>query len=71
MGPKNALFRYFWTRIWKKYGHIWNQHVRICLLAKFCKKNENALMWDPYLGTFVLEFEKAIAIYEISILALF
>ena len=25
----------------------------------------------PYLGTFVLEFEKAIAIYEISILALF
>ena len=26
-GTKNALFGYFWTRIFKNYCHIWNQHL--------------------------------------------
>ena len=39
-GPKNALFGYFWTRTFKNYCHIWNQHPRICLVAKFCEKTK-------------------------------
>ena len=42
-GSKNALFGYFWTRIWKHYCHIENQHPRICLIAKFCIKNQKCL----------------------------
>ena len=45
-GTKNALFGYFWARIWKWYCHIWNQHPRICLIAKFCKKTKT-----PKFGT--------------------
>ena len=26
---------YFWAIIFKSYCHIWNQHSRICLIAKF------------------------------------
>ena len=37
-GSKNALCRYFWTGIWKKYFHTWNQHPRICLIAKLGEK---------------------------------
>ena len=37
-GTKNAWFWYFWPRVWKEYCHIWNQHPRICLIAKFCQK---------------------------------
>ena len=34
-GTKNALFGYFWAGIWKQNCHIWNQHLWICLIAKF------------------------------------
>ena len=65
-GNKNALFGYFWARIWKNYYHIWNQHPRICLSTKFCKKPQQKCLnlgpKMPYLGTFGLAFEKAIFI---------
>ena len=35
---KNGRFRYFRTRIWKQYSHIWNPLPRICVIAKFCRK---------------------------------
>ena len=35
IGTKSALFGYFWARILKSYGHIWNQHPQICLFARF------------------------------------
>ena len=59
LGPK---FGFFWTRIWKKYCHIGNQHPQICLIAKFRKKIQKRLSLGqkmPYLGTFGLEFQKA------------
>ena len=34
-GAKNAWSGYFWAGIWKKYCHIWNQLLRMCLIAKF------------------------------------
>ena len=34
-GTKNALFGYFGAGILKNYCHAWNQHPRICLIAKF------------------------------------
>ena len=37
---KNALFRYFWARIFKTYCHIWNRHPKICLFTKFCEKTK-------------------------------
>ena len=69
-GSKNALFGYFWTRIWKHYCHIWNVHTRICLGEKFRKKTRMPKFGTkmPYLGTFGLEFEKAIVISDISTL---
>ena len=39
-GAKHTLFGYFGARILKNYCHIWNQHLRICLLAKFHKKTK-------------------------------
>ena len=36
-----ALFGYFCVGILKKYCHIWNQHPRISLTAKFHKKIKN------------------------------
>ena len=36
----NASLGYFWAGIWKKYCHIWNQHPRLCLIAKFYKKTK-------------------------------
>ena len=39
-GTKNAWFMCFWAGIWKQYCHIWNQHPRICLIAKFCEKTK-------------------------------
>ena len=57
---KNVWFGYFWTGIWKKYYHIWNQHPRICLIAKYCEimkmpkfRTKNALF--GYLWTKTLE----------------
>ena len=52
----------------KKYCHIWNQHLRICLIEKYRERTKmpkigtkNALFgyfWPkkPYLDTFELEF---------------
>ena len=37
---QNAWFGYFWAGIWKQYCHIWNQHPRICLVAKFRGKTK-------------------------------
>ena len=68
-GSKNALFGYFWAKILKNCYHIWNQHLRICLVAKFYKKTKipkfgtkNAVFgffWPKmfYLDIFQLEFE--------------
>ena len=39
-GTKNALFGYFWARILKNYCHIWNQHLRISVIAKFCEETK-------------------------------
>ena len=39
-GTKNGLLGYFWARILKSYCHIWNQHPRICLIAKICEKTK-------------------------------
>ena len=35
---KNALLEYFSPGILKNYCHIWNQHLRISVTAKFCKE---------------------------------
>ena len=43
------------------YCHVLNQHPRICLIAKFCKKTKKCLNLEPkmpYLSIFGLEFEK-------------
>ena len=39
-GTKNAVFGYFWAGILKNYYHIWNQHLRICLIVNFCKETK-------------------------------
>ena len=39
-GTQNDFFGYFWARISKSYCYIWNQHPRICLIAKFCEKTK-------------------------------
>ena len=57
-GTKNASFGYFWGGIWKQYCHIWNQHPRIFLIAKFHGKTKclNLGSKMPYLSIFGLEF---------------
>ena len=35
---KSTLLGHFWARLLKNYFRIWNQHPRICLFAKFCRK---------------------------------
>ena len=67
-GTKNVWFGYFWARILESYCQVLNQHLRICLIAKFCKetkmltfRTKNALFQYflpklPYLGIFGLEF---------------
>ena len=47
---KMEWFMYFWAGTLKEYCHIWNQHPRICLIAKFCEKNclilgQKCLIW--------------------------
>ena len=51
------MIRVFWTEIWKKYCHIWNQHLQISVIAKFCedKKCLNLGPKMPYLGIRFLE----------------
>ena len=39
-GTRFVCFVYFWAEIWKQYCHIWNQHPRICLIAKFREKTK-------------------------------
>ena len=39
-GTKNALVGYFGAKILKSYFHIWNQHLRISVTAKFCKETK-------------------------------
>ena len=39
-GTKSASFGYFWARILKNYCHIWNQHLRISVIAKFCEETK-------------------------------
>ena len=34
-GTKTTLLGYFWARNLKNYCDIWNEHPRICLIAKF------------------------------------
>ena len=67
---KSALFGYFWARILKKYRHVWNQHLPISVIAKFCEETKmpisgtkNALFgyfWQrmSYLGVFGQKFWK-------------
>ena len=62
LGTKNVWFGYFLDGIWKKYCHIWNQHPRICLIAKYHKIMKmpefgikNALfgyLWDRILESY-------------------
>ena len=52
LGTKNALFGYFWAKIFKTYEHTGNQHPQICLIAKFCEKTK---MFQPRIK-FVVSF---------------
>ena len=77
-GTKNALFENFRTGIWKQYCHIWNQHLRISIIAKFDEKTkmpifvtkklclgilyQKCLIWI-FLGQ---NLKKTIVIFEIS-----
>ena len=61
-GTKNAWFMYFCAEIWKQFCHIWYQHPRIFLLAKFCEKTKmpkfgtkNALFCLMYFWARILE----------------
>ena len=63
-GTRNALFGYFWPKMpylgvfgqefWKYFCHIWNKHPPICLIVKFCEKQEYLILGSkmPYLGIF-------------------
>ena len=39
-GTKSALFEYFLARILKNYSDIWNQHLEISVIPKFCDERE-------------------------------
>ena len=78
-GTKNLLLEYFSARILKNYCHIWNQHLRISVIAKFCKETrmptfgiKNILFgyfFDPKCLIWVFlpkNFRKTIFIFEIS-----
>ena len=82
VGTKNALFGYFCTRVFKNYCYIWNQYLRICLIAKFCEETkvpkfgtkntllgcfwQKSLIW-VFLGE---NFKKTFVIFENSSLKL-
>ena len=57
-GAKSAIFGYFGARILKSYCHIWNQHLRISVIAKFCEETKMHKFEPrmPYLGIFGQEF---------------
>ena len=81
-GTKNALFGYFCTRVFKNYCYIWNQYLRICLIAKFCEETKvpkfgtkNTLLgcfWQKRLIWVFLgeNFKKTFVIFENSSLKL-
>ena len=66
-GTKKALFGYSRARNLKDYFDIWNQHLRICLIANFCEETKK-----PKFGTknasFRYFWQKTIAIFEMSTL---
>ena len=69
LGTKNALFGYFWATILKKILSYLKSAPSILSKWKFCGKKKKCLNLGPkmsYLGIFGLEFEKIIAIFEIS-----
>ena len=39
-GAKTTLSGYFLARILKNYCHIWNQHIQINEIAKFCEETK-------------------------------
>ena len=39
-GTKVALFGYFLARILKNYCPIWNQHLQISVIGKFCEETK-------------------------------
>ena len=39
-GTKSVLFLYFLDRILKNYCHIWNPHLRINVIPKFCEEEK-------------------------------
>ena len=38
-------FGYFWSGIQNKYYQVWNQHLRICLIAKFWEETKMCKSW--------------------------
>ena len=36
----------YWTAILKSYYYIWNEHSRICFIAKFGEKIKTFWIWD-------------------------
>ena len=73
-GTKNALFGYFWAKVWKKllsYLRSTRLNWSNCKISQKEKTKQKWLNLEPkmpYLGIFGLEFEKAIVIFEISTL---
>ena len=51
---KKAWFGYCYAGTWKQFCHIWNQHPRIGLNAKFRGKTKMPILGPkmPYLGIF-------------------
>ena len=49
---KSGLFGYFSARILKNYSHIWNQHLQLGVIAKFCEETK-----IPKFGTKNVLFE--------------
>ena len=70
---QKCLIWVFWVSILENFCHIWNHHLWICLLAKFCEETKmpkfgtkNDLFeyfWPkmPYLGIFGLELKKLLS----------
>ena len=57
---KNTLFEYFWTSILQNYCHIWNQHLQINVIAKFCKETKIpkfGYFWAKIFKKFIVRFE--------------
>ena len=72
LGPKNVLFGYFWTGVFKGYYHIWNQHIgTYCILLKFYqRKGPNFGPKMSSLGIFGLEFGNSFLMLKIRTLEL-